>query len=108
MSESIFSLVLDISLSFLTPLAYDSDLQYDTYEDAANPYGKSVNAFQIVEGWRIQYLLILVLASMVLSTCVVAITTAISNIGDGLTAGSYALGLATVILVVLTVLSPIL
>jgi hypothetical protein len=45
---------------------------------------------------------------MVLSIVVVAITTAISNIGDGLTAGSYALGLATVILAVLTFLSAIL
>ena len=45
---------------------------------------------------------------MVLSICVVAITSAISNIGDGLTAGSYALGLATLILAVLTFLSAIL
>jgi hypothetical protein len=94
--------------SFLICLTNDSDLQYDTYEDAANPYGKSINAFQIVEGWRIQYLLVLVLASMILSICVVAITTATSNIGDGLTAGSYALGLATVILAVLTFLSAVL
>ncbi len=61
-----------------------------------------------MEGWRIQYLLILVISSMMLSICVVAITTAISNIGDGLTAGSYTLALATIILAVLTFLSAIL
>jgi hypothetical protein len=41
---------------------------------------------------------------MALSICVVAITTAISNTSDGLTAGSYALGLTAVALAVLTFL----
>jgi hypothetical protein len=89
-------------------LYLQSDLTYDTYEDAANPYGKSINAFKLFEGWRIQYLLYLVLASLLLSVCVVAMATAITkNFDTGLTTGSYALGLATAILAVLTFLSAV-
>lgn len=92
----------------LTRLYSYSDLTYDTYEDAANPYGKSINAFELVEGWRIQYLLCLVLASLLLSICVVATATAITKSFEaGLTTGSYALGLATIILAVLTFLSAV-
>jgi hypothetical protein len=74
----------------------------------ANPYGKSINAFELVEGWRIQYLLCLVLASLLLSIYVVATATAITKCFEaGLTKGSYALGLATIILAVLTFLSAV-
>jgi hypothetical protein len=39
-----------------------SRLCVDTFYDAACPYGKTVNAFMLVEGWRVRYLLCLVAA----------------------------------------------
>jgi len=62
-----------------------------------------------VEGWRVQYMLCLALGSLLLSVCVVATGTAITHsFQDGLTAGSYALGLATVTPAILTFLSAVL
>lgn len=65
--------------------------------------------FQLIEGWRIRYLLFLVMASLFLSSCVVAISTAVlHSFQAGLTAGSYALAIAAVLLGALTFLSAIL
>ena len=84
-------------------------LQYDRFYDAANPYGKTIRAFKIVEGWRLRYLLLLVVGSLACSICVVAIiTVARQSLEDGLTAGSYSLALATTCLAVLAFLSAVL
>ena len=48
-------------------------LRHDRFYDAANPYGKTIRAFKIVEGWRLRYLLLLVIGSLVYSICVVAV-----------------------------------
>jgi hypothetical protein len=77
-------------------------------EDAISPYGKVVYGFQLIEGWHIRSILYLVIASLFLSACVVAISTAILHSFEaGLTAGSYALAIAAVILATLTFFSAI-
>jgi hypothetical protein len=61
----------------------------------SSTYGKTVNAFKIVEGWHLRYLLCLFAAGVLCSICVVAIVTAMNqSFESGLTAGSYALALA--------------
>jgi hypothetical protein len=76
---------------------------------AANPYGKTVFAFGLVEGWRVRYLLCLLAISLACSFGILAIVTAAhGSIEVGVTAGSYALGLAAVFLTVMTFLSAIL
>ncbi len=63
----------------------------------------------LVEGWHVRYLLCLVAVSLLCSICVVVITTAMNQSFEaGLTAGTYALGLAAILLAVLTFLSAIL
>ncbi len=84
-------------------------LRYDQFYDAANPYGKTINAFKIVEGWRLRYLLYFVVGSVLCSICVVAVITVIrQSLEDGLTAGSYSLALASTALAVLAFLSVVL
>ena len=84
------------------------NLAWDTWQDAANPYGQTINGFQLIEGWNIRYLLCLILSSLLLSACVVAVSTAIQgNLEAGMTAGSYALAITTLGLAVLTFLSAI-
>jgi hypothetical protein len=56
-----------------------SFLQFDTYQDAANPHGKTINAFKIVKGWRVRYMLWLFAAGVLGSICVVAIVTAMNQ-----------------------------
>jgi hypothetical protein len=86
-----------------------SFLQFDTYQDAANPHGKTINAFKIVKGWRVRYMLCLFTAGILGSICVVAIATSMNqSFESGLTAGSYALALAGVFLAVLTFLGAVL
>ncbi|KAB8074594.1 hypothetical protein BDV29DRAFT_156478 [Aspergillus leporis] len=76
--------------------------------DAMSPYGQIVYGFQLIEGWHIRYILCLVIASLLLSACVVAISTAVlQSFEVGLTAGSYALAIAAVALAALTFLSAI-
>lgn len=63
----------------------------------------------LIEGWHVHYLLCLVAVGLLCSICVVAITTAVTQSFEaGLSAGSYALGLAAVLLAVLTFLSAVL
>lgn len=89
-------------------IVLDRDLAWDTWLDAASPYGQIINGFQLIEGWHIRYLLCLILGSILLSACVVAVSTAIQgNFEAGLTAGSYALAITTLGLAVLTFLSAI-
>lgn len=77
--------------------------------DAVNPYGKTVYAFAVVEGWHVRYMLLLLAASIICSISVVAVATAVSHsLECGLTAGSYALGIATVLLAIMTFLSAVL
>lgn len=84
------------------------NLAWDGWNDAASPYGKLIYGFQLIEGWHIRYLLCLIAGSLILSVCVVAVSTAIlGNFEAGLTAGSYALALTAIGLAVLTFLSAI-
>lgn len=85
-----------------------SHLEWDQGYDAISPYGKTINGFLLVEGWHLRYIFCLVAASLIASICVVAVATAVGQSFEaGLTAGSYTLGLATIVLAVLTFLSAI-
>ncbi|OBT68723.1 hypothetical protein VE03_02098 [Pseudogymnoascus sp. 23342-1-I1] len=78
-------------------VAYRS-LQYDRFTDAANPYGRTINAFKVIEGWHPRYMLCLFAGSTFCSLCIVALVTTINGSFEiGFTAGSYALALATMI-----------
>lgn len=84
-------------------------LQYDKYDDAASPYGRSINAVLLVEGWNIRYILILTGLTILGSACVITIMAArTGSIGNALTAGSYACGLGGTLIAVLTLLSALL
>lgn len=86
-----------------------SNLCVETYGDAACPYGKTINGFVLVEGWRIRYLLCLVAASLVGSICVAAVGWVYGrSMVSGLTAGTYAVTVTAVPLGVLTFLSAVL
>lgn len=84
------------------------NLAWDRCNDALSPYGRVVYGFQLIEGWHVRYISFLVIASLFLSGCVVAISTAIlQSFEAGLSAGSYALAIAAVTLAALTFLSAI-
>jgi hypothetical protein len=75
-----------------------SDLTYDKWLDPANPYGKTLNAFLVVEGWNITLLSQLIGITIFLTSCLIAIVTvAYHSLETGLTAGSYAVGLLSVL-----------
>ena len=87
---------------------YVSNLAVDKFDDAANPYGKLVSAFAIVEGWQTRYLLFLIGLGLFVSVLVVSIATIASrSLETGLTAGSYALGVVTLLLATMTLASAI-
>ncbi|KAL4994243.1 hypothetical protein BDV10DRAFT_189179 [Aspergillus recurvatus] len=100
------------AVEFLKHSEFVTRYQYvatDKFCDAAKPYGKTVYAFAVVEGWHVRYMLCLFVAGVLCSIIVVPITIAISqSLEVGLTAGSYSLGIATVLLAVFTFLSAIL
>lgn len=84
-------------------------LQYDISADAANPYGKTINGFKVIEGWHPRYMLCMFASSVFFSLCIVALITTINGSFEiGFTAGSYALALATMVFAVLTLLSAVL
>ena len=83
-------------------------LVYNKYLDAANPYGQTILAFLVIEGWHIRLVLKLVGIGVFLTICVVSIVTAVSHSLDvGMTAGSYAASLLAVLLAVFAFLSAV-
>jgi hypothetical protein len=83
-------------------------LRFDQYADAANPYGKTIKGFELIEGWHTTYLLVLVFGALMGGVCVIAVSAAVSQSFEmALTAGSYACGLATALIAVFTLLSAI-
>lgn len=81
---------------------------YNEWSDAANPYGKTIKAFLVLEGWNITLLLQLIGIGVFLTACVVSIVTAACHsIEIGLTAGSYAVGLLAFLLASFTFLSAV-
>ncbi|KAL4887787.1 hypothetical protein BDV59DRAFT_189941 [Aspergillus ambiguus] len=100
------------AVKFLQDSHYVTSYEYiatDKYMDAANPYGKTVYAFTVVEGWHLRYMLLLFIGGVLCSVCVVAVATGVcQSLECGLTAGSYALGIITVLLATMTFLSAVL
>ncbi|KAM7186579.1 hypothetical protein V8F33_011719 [Rhypophila sp. PSN 637] len=48
-------------LAFLDKMCFiQSALKFDQHEDAANPYGRTIKGFELIEGWHTTYLLVLI------------------------------------------------
>ena len=78
-------------------------LAYETYTDAEDPYGKAVNALELVRGWRIRRVLWTTLTAIVVDICIVAIVTLLSRSGEtGLAAGSYAAAIQALLMALVT------
>lgn len=83
-------------------------MQFDQYEDAANPYGRTIKGFELIEGWHTTYLLALIFGALIGGVGVIAVSAAVSQSFEmALTVGSYACGLATALIAVFTLLSAI-
>jgi hypothetical protein len=84
------------------------------YLDAAVCYGdifpgESIPALLLVDGWNISRLLIFIGFAILIAIVVTAIGTAAGqNLSTGLTAGSYAFGVVSVLIATLTFFSAIL
>ncbi len=84
------------------------------YLDAAVCYGdvfpgESIPALLLVDGWNISRLLIIIGFAILVSLIVTAIGTAVGqNVSTGLTAGSYAFGVVSVLIATLTLFSAVL
>lgn len=67
-----------------------SHLSEDRYQDAEDPFGKSVDALELIGGWRVKRLLWTVLVAIVRDLCILAIVTLLGGgINTGLAVGSY-------------------
>ncbi|GAB7327624.1 hypothetical protein MBLNU13_g11469t1 [Cladosporium sp. NU13] len=85
-----------------------SDLAVNTFRDAEEPYGKAVDALELVSGWRIRRLLWTTLTAIVIDICIVAIVTLLTGSGEtGLAAGSYAAAIEALLMALLTLLSAV-
>ena len=85
------------------------ELRYDRYCDAADPLGKTIDAFELVKGWQVQHLLwILLVAVMIVVGTVAVCTPVFRNLQTGLAAGSSAVGIEAFVLGGLTLLSVVL
>lgn len=83
-------------------------LAYETYTDAEDPYGKAVNALELVRGWRIRRVLWTTLTAIVVDICIVAIVTLLSRSGEtGLAAGSYAAAIQALLMALVTLLGAV-
>lgn len=86
-----------------------SALREDRWTDAELPFGKTVAALELIQGWRTIRLFVTILMAVVLDTCIVGATTyAFKSLQTGLAAGSYATGLEALLITLLTLLSFIL
>jgi hypothetical protein len=83
-------------------------LAYESYTDAEDPYGKAINALELVRGWRMRRVLWTTLAAIVIDICIVAIVTLLSQSGEtGLAAGSYAAAIQALLMALSTLLSAV-
>lgn len=83
-------------------------LAYESYTDAEDPYGKAINALELVKGWRMRRLLWTTLAAIAVDICIVAIVTLLSRSGEtGLAAGSYAAAIQALLMALLTLLGAV-
>ena len=86
-----------------------SHLSEDRYQDAEDPFGKSMNALELISGWRVKRLFWTVLVAIVCDLCILAIVTLLGGgINTGLAVGSYAVGIEALLLASLTMLSAVL
>lgn len=85
------------------------ELALETYDDAESPFGKSVDALELVSGWRIRRLLWTTLAAVILDICIVAIVTLLTGSAEmALAAGSYAAAIEALVMGLITLLSAVL
>jgi hypothetical protein len=92
----------------LTGTLHISDLAWERHCDAEEPYGKAVDALELVSGWRVRRLLWTTLTAIVVDICIVAIVTLLTGSGEtGLAAGSYAAAIEALLMALLTLLSAV-
>jgi hypothetical protein len=78
------------------------------YTDAEDPYGKAIDALELVRGWRMRRLLWTTLAAIVVDICIIAIVTLLSRSGEtGLAARSYAAAIQALLMALLTLLGAV-
>jgi hypothetical protein len=92
----------------LTGSLHISYFAWERYRDAEEPYGKAIDALELVSGWRVRRLLWTTLTAIVLDICIVAIVTLLTKSGEtGLAAGSYAAAIEALLMALLTLLSAV-
>ena len=73
-----------------------------------DPYGKTVDALELVYGWQIRKLLWTTFATILVDICIVAIVTLLTGSGEtGLAAGSYAAAIEALLMALLTLLGAV-
>ena len=85
-----------------------SSLREDVWHDAEDPFGKTIPALELVQGWHTTRLIVTMVVFIVLDTLIVAITTLVtSSLQSGMAAaaaGGYAIGLEALLISSLTVI----
>jgi hypothetical protein len=85
-----------------------SGLIYDKWFDAAHPYGRTIRALLVVEGWNIMRLLQLIGVGAFLIVSIVSIITETFHSPEvGLTAGTYTVSLLAILLTMFIFMSAI-
>lgn len=84
-------------------------MRWNRYQDAESPYGKSVDALELVSGWRVQRLVYTALAAIVVVIVVVGVSSHLSgSVDTALAAGSYAAVIEALLMALLAMLSAVL
>lgn len=87
----------------------DAKSPYPDKPDAEASYGKSINALELVSGWRVKRLLWTTLVAVILDICIVAIVILLTKSGEmALAAGSYAAAIEALVMGLITLLSAVL
>ena len=101
--------ITEILLKITSTNVESSALREDRWTDAEDPFGKTVAALELIQGWRMVRLFVTTFMAIILDSCIVAVTTiATKSLQSGLAAGSYATGLEALLITLLTLLSFIL
>ncbi|KAL9638748.1 MAG: hypothetical protein Q9164_001365 [Protoblastenia rupestris] len=86
-----------------------SALAEDRWTEIEEPFGKTIHALELIQGWHTMRLLYSTIAAAIADVLIVAmITVATKSLQSGLAAGSYAVGLQALFLAMLAMLGVVL
>jgi len=89
--------------------AGSSALAEDRWTEIEEPFGKTIHALELIQGWHTKRLLYSVIAAAIPDVLVVAIITVTTkSLQSGLAAGSYTVGLQALFLAMLAMLGIVL